>query len=473
MVFSSIEFIIFLFVVVNIYYLLNYLKLSQYNFLFLFLASLFFYGSWNDKYIFLILGSLLVNFYIGKAVSCLKFKKFFIWIGILFNVGLLGYFKYTDFFIQTINDVAHYTLPLQHIVLPIGISFFTFQQIAYLADIYTGKHNSEGEGILSYSLFVTFFPQLVAGPIVHHTEMIPQFENELTYKVDWKNIYNGIFLFSIGLFKKVMIADSLSSIVGMSFDQIPVLSFVDAVIASLSYTLQLYFDFSGYSDMAVGIALLFNIHLPWNFNSPYQSRSIQEFWRRWHITLSRWLAQYIYIYIGGNRKGLVRTCINLFITFLVGGLWHGAAWTFVLWGALHGLALVVHRIWKHFSFKINTYLAWFLTFAFVNFSWIVFRAQDFKAIDKFLDAFCLENGFGLSSTYSVLLRTVTGMPSKGIVLIFIAVCLFLTLFFKNSQFYLSKSNSKLLYSLQLICFSISIIFTIIINKSSEFLYFQF
>lgn len=296
MVFSSIEFLLFLFVVVTIYYVLNYLKLSRYNFLFLFLASLFFYGSWNYKYIFLILSSLLVNFYVGKAISCLQFKKFFIWIGIVFNVALLGYFKYTDFFIQTVNDLTSYSIPLQNIVLPVGISFFTFQQIAYLVDIYTGKHNSEREGILSYSLFVTFFPQLVAGPIVHHSEMIPQFENKLTYQINWKNIYNGIFLFSIGLFKKVVIADSLSPIVGMSFDQIPALSFADAIIASLSYTLQLYFDFSGYSDMAVGIALMFNIRLPWNFNSPYQARSIQDFWRRWHITLSRWLSQYIYIY---------------------------------------------------------------------------------------------------------------------------------------------------------------------------------
>lgn len=298
MVFSSLLFIcIFMPVSVIAYFLIGRLNSKNYLFLFLFCASLVFYGTWNYWYLILILGSIAINFSLGKAISVLSYKKILFSVGLIFNIGLLGYYKYTDFIICTVNSVIHLNLPLQNIILPIGISFFTFQQIAYLTDIYKGEHNSDREGIISYSLFVSFFPQLVAGPIVHHREMIPQFEDVNAFRVNWENIYKGFIIFSIGLGKKVIIADSLSPIVGQGFDVYEMLSFTEAFIASIAYSLQLYFDFSGYSDMAIGCALFFNIKLPWNFNSPYRALSVQDFWRRWHITLSRWLGQYIYIYI--------------------------------------------------------------------------------------------------------------------------------------------------------------------------------
>ena len=283
------------------------------------------------------------NFIIGRKLSSNPSKPLLIF-GIIANVALLGYFKYADFFIENVNSLFGTNIDLLNLALPLAISFFTFQQIAYLVDSY--RKETKEYSFLNYALFVTFFPQLIAGPIVHHKEMMPQFENKWNLVKKYKNIALGLFIFSIGLFKKVVIADTFAIWATNGFDNATTLNLFEAWATSLSYTFQLYFDFSGYTDMAIGIALLFNIKLPINFNSPYKALNIQDFWRRWHITLGRFLRDYIYIPLGGNRTGKFRNYLNLLITFLIAGIWHGASWMFVFWGFLHGVAMVVHRAWK-------------------------------------------------------------------------------------------------------------------------------
>ncbi len=371
MLFNSLEFV-FLFLPITFFI---YFYLSKKNIGvakgFLILSSLFFYSWWNVIYLPLILLSMGFNYTVGERLHRKKSKKLLIF-GIAINVSVLGYFKYADFFIENINYFISNHLSLLNVVLPLAISFFTFQQITYLIDSYRGE--TKAYDFLNYALFVTFFPQLIAGPIVHHKEMMPQFSNSIHFIKNNQNIFIGLFIFSMGLFKKVIIADSFAVWATKGFDVSETLTFVEGWITSLSYTFQLYFDFSGYSDMAIGIALLFNIQLPINFNSPYKAKDIQDFWRRWHITLSRFLRDYIYIPLGGSKKGEINTYTNLIITFLLGGLWHGAGWTFVFWGFLHGLGLVVYRIWRKLDVQLHFLLAWFITFNFINISWVFFRA---------------------------------------------------------------------------------------------------
>ncbi len=391
MLFNSFEFIFFFLpFVFFLYFYLNKKRLTVAAKAFLVFASLFFYSWWNINYLPLILISILVNYTIGRELAYHKHKKRrysakkLLTIGIIFNLALLGYYKYMDFFIENINHLIGSNLPLLHLALPLAISFYTFQQISYLVDSY--REETKEYDFLNYTLFVTFFPQLIAGPIVHHAEMMPQFAKKRNKIQNYYNIALGIFIFSIGLFKKVVIADTFATWANYGFDVANKLNMLEGWISSLSYTLQLYFDFSGYTDMAIGAALLFNIKLPINFNSPYKSLSIQDFWRRWHITLSRFLKEYLYIPLGGNRKGKARTYLNLFITFFLGGIWHGAGWTFAFWGTLHGIALVMHRVWKELGFRMPKLLAWFITFHFINIAWVFFRAKDFKDALKVLKA---------------------------------------------------------------------------------------
>jgi len=330
---------------------------------------------------------MLFNYVIGNSLNenfqnVKLHKKTLLVFGIIANVALLGYFKYADFLIENINLSIGASVPLLHLALPLAISFFTFQQIAYLVDSYRGE--TAEYDFLNYALFVTFFPQLIAGPIVHHAEMMPQFASRWNLVKRYKNIALGLFIFSIGLFKKVVLADSFAIWATAGFDHATTLSLLDAWATSLSYTFQLYFDFSGYTDMAIGAALLFNIKLPINFHSPYKALDIQDFWRRWHITLSRFLKDYIYIPLGGNKKGSLRTYTNLLSTFILGGIWHGAGWTFIFWGFLHGMALVIHRFWKTLGFKMPKILAWFITFNFINIAWVFFRAKEWEDAIKVL-----------------------------------------------------------------------------------------
>ena len=388
MIFSSWHFI-FLFLPVSffVYFWLNHRRLITAGKVWLVVASLFFYAYWDINYLPLILGSIFLNFAVGtglaqshngylqevKGSSHRVNRKLVLITGIAANLILLGYFKYTNFLLDNINAIFNTGYEHPHILLPLAISFFTFTQIVYLVDSYRGE--TAEYDLLNYSLFVTFFPHLIAGPIVHHRQIMPQFSSKWTLARRYPNILKGLFIFSIGLFKKVVIADSFAIWVTSGFDGGQTLGFFDAWATSLSYTFQLYFDFSGYCDMAIGASLLFNIWLPINFNSPYKAINIQDFWRRWHITLSSFLRDYLYIPLGGSRSGDFRTYFNLFITFVLGGLWHGATWMFVIWGAMHGSALVIHRFWMRLRYPMPNVLAWFLTFMFVNISWVFFRAK--------------------------------------------------------------------------------------------------
>lgn len=379
---SPVYIFLFLPIAALVYFSLNRRKLIVAGKLWLVLASLFFYGYWSITYLLLIIGSVIVNFGIGSflhgkqkplRISNKISRKQLLVTGIFLNIGFLGYFKYYDFFIGNINILIGTDLTVLNLALPLAISFFTFQQIAYLVDSY--RSETHEYNFLNYSLFVTFFPQLIAGPIVHHKEMMPQFFSHRNTFIHWENISKGMFIFSIGLFKKVVIADYFAQWANIGFSTGRALSLFDSWVTSLSYTFQLYYDFSGYTDMAIGAALLFNIRLPFNFNSPYKATSIQDFWHRWHMTLSRWLRDYLYIPLGGNRSGRVRTYLNLFITFLIGGLWHGAGWTFIIWGAMHGTALIIHRIWNEAGLRMHALLGWLATFIFINFTWVFFRAD--------------------------------------------------------------------------------------------------
>mgnify|MGYP003343037928 CR=1 FL=1 len=327
MLFNSYPFIFFYLPIV----FLLFFQLSKLNkpnaICWLGLASLFFYGWWNPKYVLLLLSSILFNYTVGKEICrqpSLKRKKYFLWGSVTANLLLLGFFKYTNFFIEGVNRIGGNLSPIE-IVLPLGISFFTFTQIAFLVDAYRGI--AKEYKFSHYLLFVTWFPHLIAGPVLHHKQMMPQFSFFKTYRLNPESIAVGLTLFSIGLFKKVVFADQFALYANPVFDgahhgQSPML--FEAWIGALAYTLQLYFDFSGYSDMAIGLSRLFNIRLPLNFNSPYKAASIIEFWRRWHMTLSTFLRDYLYIPLGGNRRGPVRHQFNIMVTMLLGGLWHGA-----------------------------------------------------------------------------------------------------------------------------------------------------
>ncbi|WP_262695928.1 MBOAT family O-acyltransferase [Kordiimonas aquimaris] len=370
-------------------------------------ASLFFYAWWNAIYVALLIASILANYGIGTLMGEHgPRKKTFLTTGIIFNLSLLGYFKYANFFIENASFVFGGEASVTPIILPLAISFFTFQQIAYLVDVYKGK--TPGYSIIEYTLFVAFFPQLIAGPIVHHKQVMPQFLKQSFAKVNTANFAMGSSVFAIGLFKKVVLADGIAIYANTAFSNAAngvSLDFLAAWGGALSYTFQLYFDFSGYSDMAIGIALLFGIQLPVNFYSPYKARSIVDFWRRWHITLSSFLRDYVYIPLGGNRSGQHRRYINLFATMVLGGLWHGAAWTFVFWGALHGTYLMINHCWRWaVSYTaivkltpqfIGNFLSWALTFIAVVLGWVFFRAETFETAITVIEGMTGNNGLAI------------------------------------------------------------------------------
>ena len=345
-------------------------------------CSLFFYGWWNPKYLALILASIFVNFSLGILLSRRgSLRGALLLVGVAFNLGLLAYFKYANFFVDSVNHLLGASYHLDTILLPLAISFFTFQQIAYLVDAYRGE--SEEHSFLHYALFVTFFPQLIAGPIVHHGEMLPQFADRKIFRPDYRNLAVGITIFTFGLFKKVVMADGVALFATPIFGAAEAgvgLSTYEAWCGALAYTLQIYFDFSGYSDMAIGLGRMFGIRLPLNFHSPLKSTNLIEFWRRWHMTLSRFLRDYLYIPLGGNRHGNARRYVNLLTTMVLGGLWHGASWTFVVWGTAHGVGLALNHAWRESLGKsVGAARFWAppLTFVFIVVTYVVFRAETF------------------------------------------------------------------------------------------------
>jgi len=383
MIFSSFEFLLFFIITLSLYYKLGAIKPS-YAIGFLVLSSLFFYGWWKLEYLIILIISVLSNYFLAAYLRKYRSKLLLI-IGISCNLLSLAYYKYAGFILININEVFTANLDIISILLPLAISFFTFQQIAFLVDTY--KDPSFKYNFLNYSLFVTFFPQLIAGPIVHHTEMMPQFERQKLIKVNWHNIHTGFVFFALGLFKKIVIADTLALTANPVFnlaDSGVSVSTIESWLGSLAYTFQLYFDFSGYADMAIGLGLMFNIMLPFNFNSPYKALNIVDFWRRWHITLSRFLRDYLYIALGGSRNGQFKRYRNLLLTMILGGLWHGAGWNFIIWGALHGSYLCINHGWNYISSKfawlrtcMPASLALLITLLSVIIAWVFFRAITF------------------------------------------------------------------------------------------------
>ena len=408
MLFNSARFVLlFLPVALAVFFMLgkgNYRRLAI---AWLVAASTFFYGYFSIRYLGLLAILILVNFVLGIVLTR-DFRNgaqrpWLLACGIAINLGVLAYFKYAHFAIDNINAAFGANFVLGSIILPIGISFFTFQKIGYLVDAYRG--DVEEYDLLEFSLFVMFFPQLIAGPIVHHKEIIPQFRGS-DLRLSYANLASGISLFVIGMFKKVIIADTLAAWANPVFAAAKAgtaLTFFDGWLGALSFTFQIYFDFSGYTDMALGLALMFGIRLPINFNSPYKAANIVEFWRRWHMTLSRFLRDYVYIPLGGNRRGRALRYVNLLLTMLIGGFWHGAAWTFVAWGLLHGIYLVINHAWqgaqKRYGWTIGTgsagrLFATVLTFTVVVVAWVFFRAEDFASAAAVLKAMIASGGIG-------------------------------------------------------------------------------
>ena len=372
------------------------------------LASLVFYGLWDARFVLLLLASIAFNYgaahlidsssrsnHPGQAKRFVLPPKTWLTIAITANLVLLAYFKYANFFLTAGSNALGLDWPGLHIVLPLGISFFTFTQIAFLVDVYRGV--AREYRFVHYLLFITYFPHLIAGPVIHHKQMMPQFANAQTYRIQWDNVAVGVTIFVLGLAKKVLVADELAGYVSMVFDAARdghAITIFEAWVGALGYTFQLYFDFSGYCDMAIGLSLMFNIRLPMNFDSPYKAVNIIAFWRRWHITLSTFLRDYLYFPLGGNRNGLARRYVNLMLTMLLGGLWHGAGWTFVLWGGLHGIFLVINHAWQAAMFHMGwqrpvwggNLVSGALTFVCVVLAWVFFRADNLAAALAMLDA---------------------------------------------------------------------------------------
>jgi alginate O-acetyltransferase complex protein AlgI len=405
-----------------LYFALNRFRMTGLGSVFLVSASLFFYAWYNPSYLALIVISIVFNYTVGifmnlKFANTVSFgsvrvKKILLVTSVIGNLSSLAYYKYSDFFISNVNSVFSANFHLLKLALPLAISFFTFQQIAYLVDSYNNQ--TKEYSFSNYCLFVTFFPQLIAGPIVHHAEMMPQFSRLKNKLFNWKNISAGTSLFIIGLFKKVVIADTFAVWADWGYANCFNLSFFEAWGVTLSYTFQLYFDFSGYTDMALGSALLFNIRLPLNFNSPYKALNIQDFWRRWHMTLSRWLRDYLYVPLGGSKDGNRRTYINLFLTFLIGGLWHGAGWTFVAWGAMHGAGTAIHKMWQVRGLRLSKFAGWATTFLFVHISWVFFRAANFDDALMVLRSMVGANGVHVSGEFASLFDSLTGVNLASI-----------------------------------------------------------
>jgi len=491
LLFNSYEFIFaFLPITFFIYFYLNYKRLTEISKGFLVFSSLFFYSWWNITYLPIILSSMLFNYVIGNSLnnkeSRHRFsKKSILTFGIISNLSLLGYFKYSDFMIENFNLTFSSDNELLNLALPLAISFFTFQQISYLVDSY--RCETKEYDFLNYALFVTFFPQLIAGPIVHHKEMMPQFAQIRNKIKNYRNIVMGLFIFSMGLFKKVIIADSFAVWATNGFDIASTLNFIEAWATSLSYTFQLYFDFSGYTDMAIGLALLFNIKLPINFNSPYKATTIQDFWRRWHMTLSRFLRDYVYLPLGGNRKGEFRTYNNLLATFIIGGIWHGAGWTFIFWGFLHGMALVIHRTWGKLGFKIWAWLAWLITFNFVNIAWVFFRAKEWDDAVMVLSGMIGLNGIVLPerlgsklsflSNYGVEFTkgAIYAVSESNLVIFYIIIAFAVVLSLNNSTLIIKnfKTSNKNLLIFIVTLFVLATHSIYKLGENSEFLYFNF
>ena len=485
MLFNSYEFIfVFLPITFIVYYLLpRFGGGVKAGVVWLSFMSLCFYGYWDVRYVPLLLCSILWNFWVGRFIEHMsEHRKKLLMLGITGNLLLLGYYKYMAFFIENINAICGFSYDIPNIILPLGISFFTFTQTAYLVDAYRGE--TKGYSLLTYVAFVTIFPHLIAGPIINHLEMIPQFLRKERLKINYKNLALGITIFTMGLFKKVAIADNIAPWANEVFSHADNLTMLEAWIGALSYTFQLYFDFSGYSEMAIGLGLMFNLHFPINFNSPYQSSSIIDFWRRWHMTLGLWVKNYLYIPMGGNRHGQFKKMRNLLVSMLIIGFWHGAGWTFIIWGGLHGVFLVINHIWLRFERALPKFPARVITFICVMCLWVFFRAKSVNdalyILNRMVDVSYLslpdtgtiESKFGWLANYGVQFMpwASSGLPIKKC-LVLLPIIYIVLYFTPNVMNVLKSHELKVWYSIPLAL--LLYICICLVSNNSPFLYFQF
>lgn len=427
------------------------------------LASFIFY-SWHDwRFTPLLLASICINFLMGKNILSryrTSASKGLLIISLILNLGVLFIFKYTIFSVSTINEITSTAWKIPDIVLPIGISFYTFTQIAYLVDCYRGYAHIYR--FWDYVLFVTFFPHLIAGPILKHAPFISQLERGRFGRPSLRRAHIGLLFFAIGLAKKVLVADSLSPYAAQVFNHASTLSFAEAWLGALTYTFQLYYDFSGYSEMAVGLGLLLNLRIPLNFNSPYKARSIINFWQRWHMSLSYFLKHYLYFSLGGNRVGAYRHYFNLFITMLLGGIWHGAGWTYVIWGALHGTYLIINHLWRKTGIHIHAGFCWFLTFLAVVIAWVFFRAKNYHD-----SLFILGSMLGLKQFHFQFAYIDRPALLFAVVAVLIVCAISM---FNTQQMAIRRKPSFLLAVIAGLLMLVSIMS---LSNPSEFLYFQF
>ena len=424
MLFNSHEYLFFFLpVTLIVYFLLNRLvRPVLVARLWLVGASLAFYGWSEPGYLLILVCAVLFNFSFGSVLNALgeqhaAKRRTVLVLGIAADILLLCYYKYIDFIIMNANYLLHTQIAPRSLALPLGLSFITFIQIGYLVDSY--RTPMKGSDLPDYALFGTYFPYILAGPIVTRSDIFPQLKRTVRETVNYRNLSLGLYLLSIGLFKKAVVADRFALWANDGFAAPEPFNFLYAWVTSLCYTLQIYFDFSGYTDMALGSALMFNIRLPINFDSPYKALTIQDFWRRWHITLGRFLREYIYIPLGGSRVNEGRVYFNLIVTFLICGIWHGAGWTFVFWGFLHGAGLVLQRLWRRLGGKMPGIVAWLLTFIFVNTAWVFFRARTWDEALKVIRGMFGFNGFALPEGWAQALGFLKGpyvhfMPWKSI-----------------------------------------------------------
>lgn len=462
-------------------------------------ASLFFYGYWNPAFVALLLASILGDYAFGLWLSRLqepaqtRRSKQVLVAAISANLLLLGYYKYAGFFISVVGPIVGFRQVVVDIVLPLGISFFTFTQIAFLVD--TARGEVTEYNFVHYLLFVTYFPHLIAGPVLHHRDMMPQFAMRRTYQVNWDNVANGLMLFTLGLVKKVLWADAFAPFASGIFDSISagtaagkLPTTYEAWSGALAYTLQIYFDFSGYTDMALGIALMFNIRLPINFSSPYKATSIIEFWRRWHMTLSTFLRDYLYFALGGNRRGTARRYANLLATMVLGGLWHGAGWTFVLWGTLHGVYLVINHGWRALLGRsavrrltrfvphwLAHLLSVMLTFAAVVSAWVVFRAHDMAQALTVLKAMfgIAAQPISLHAVTNGQLLVLSDLSGRSLVLLLVPGLLWVWLLPNSTRLRFVSTNNMMTLAQATVVLTALFVCLDRFGSYSPFLYFQF
>ena len=489
MLFHSYIFIfLFLPIVLFGYYGLHYLKQHKLALLFLTFMSMWFCAYTGLGNLTVLLVNIFVNFILVEMIARVQAKqgrKVILFVGLLWNIGILFYYKYFNFFAGNINEIFGSDITLLELALPLGISFYVFQQLAYLIDSYRG--DCEKYGFLEFAAYSIFFPKLIQGPLVGHVELIAQLRDEANHTLNYKNLSKGIYAFALGLAKKVLLADTLAKIVAIGYRDIPLLNTPSAFLVMVCYSLQLYFDFSGYCDMAYGIGLFFNVELPFNFNSPYKATSIMDFWDRWHITLTKFFTKYVYIPLGGNRRGTIRTYVNVWLVFLISGLWHGANWTFVLWGAIHGLFSVIERfkLSKAVMARIPNVVKMVVTFILVTFLWSLFRAESVtQAMELWNRLFHagwgeiyapLTEAFHELIELKVLYRLglssmMTAYPSV-LLLIFIIMALLACIFMKNTQ---EKVLSMKLSDRKIVVIVVLMVWSILsLSEVSEFLYVNF